>query len=185
MRPSEISRSSDSFAISLRTGSKQEITTASGVSSMMMSTPVSVSRVRMFLPSRPIIRPFISSLGRETVVTVMSLVVSGAMRWIVVTRISRAFFSAESCASCSILFNRACASCFASFSRFLMIKSFASCAERPEILSSSLRYISSCSESAASRFFIAADFSIKSFSFFSHSAAFWSTSSSFLFTRAS
>ena len=78
--PSEIRRSRDSFAISLRTGSKQEITTASGVSSIMMSTPVNVSNVLMLRPSRPIIRPFISSLGSETVVTVISLVVSGAMR---------------------------------------------------------------------------------------------------------
>ena len=45
------------------------------------------------------IRPFISSLGKLTVVTVISLVVSVAIRWIVVTRMSRAFFSDESCAS--------------------------------------------------------------------------------------
>ena len=37
---------------------------ASGVSSMMRSTPVRVSMVRMLRPSRPIMRPFISSLGQ-------------------------------------------------------------------------------------------------------------------------
>lgn len=44
-----------------------------GVSSMMRSTPVAVSRARMLRPSRPMIRPFISSLGRGTTVTVVSL----------------------------------------------------------------------------------------------------------------
>ena len=45
---------------------------ASGVSSMMRSTPVSVSMVRMLRPSRPMMRPFISSLGRGTTLTVSS-----------------------------------------------------------------------------------------------------------------
>ena len=36
---------------------------ASGVSSMMRSQPVAVSRARMLRPSRPMMRPFISSLG--------------------------------------------------------------------------------------------------------------------------
>ena len=152
---------------------------------MMMSTPVRVSSARMFRPSRPMILPFISSLGSETVVTVMSLVVSGAILWIAVTRTSLAFFSAVSCASCSILLRRAWASCLASFSRFLIINSLASCAERPEIRSSSFRYSSSCAVTTASRFFIVTRRSSQSFSLFSSSAAFWSISSSFLFTRAS
>ena len=46
--------------------------TASGVSSMMRSTPVMVSRVRIFLPSRPMILPFISSLGSCTTEIVVS-----------------------------------------------------------------------------------------------------------------
>ena len=49
----------------------------------------------MLRPSRPMIRPFISSLGRLTVVTVTSEVTSVARRWIVVTRMSRAFLSAR------------------------------------------------------------------------------------------
>ena len=44
--------------------------TVSGVSSMMTSTPVAVSKARMFRPSRPMIRPFISSLGSGTAATV-------------------------------------------------------------------------------------------------------------------
>jgi hypothetical protein len=40
--------------------------TASGVSSMMTSTPVMVSNERMLRPSRPMMRPFMSSLGRWT-----------------------------------------------------------------------------------------------------------------------
>ena len=42
----------------------------SGVSSMMTSTPVACSNARMFRPSRPMMRPFISSLGRATAATV-------------------------------------------------------------------------------------------------------------------
>ena len=41
-------------------------TTVSGVSSMIRSMPVACSRARMLRPSRPMIRPFISSLGRWT-----------------------------------------------------------------------------------------------------------------------
>ena len=38
----------------------------SGVSSMIRSMPVACSRARMLRPSRPMMRPFISSLGRWT-----------------------------------------------------------------------------------------------------------------------
>ena len=65
-------------AISLRTGSKQESVTASGVSSMMRSTPVAFSIARILRPSRPIRRPFMSSLGSCTVVTVASETTSAA-----------------------------------------------------------------------------------------------------------
>ena len=51
---------------------KQETVIASGVSSMMRSTPVRVSTVRILRPSRPIILPFISSLGSATTDTVAS-----------------------------------------------------------------------------------------------------------------
>ena len=73
MRPSPISRSRVIRATSRRVWSKEDRVMASGVSSMMRSTPVAVSRARMLRPSRPMIRPFISSLGRGTTVTVVSL----------------------------------------------------------------------------------------------------------------
>ena len=73
MRPSAISRSSVIRAISRRTPSKLERTTADGVSSMITSTPVSFSSARMLRPSRPMIRPFISSLGSSTSRVVDSL----------------------------------------------------------------------------------------------------------------
>jgi hypothetical protein len=53
----------------------------SGVSSMITSTPVASSNARMFRPSRPMIRPFISSLGSDTLDTVVSAVCSAAIRW--------------------------------------------------------------------------------------------------------
>ena len=61
MRPSWSSFSSVSRAISRRTPSKPESSTAPGVSSMMKSIPVSVSSARMLRPSRPMMRPFSSS----------------------------------------------------------------------------------------------------------------------------
>ena len=48
--------------------------TASGVSSTMRSTPVASSSARMFRPSRPMIRPFMSSDGRSTMDTAVSTV---------------------------------------------------------------------------------------------------------------
>ena len=52
--------------------------TASGVSSIIKSIPVSVSRVLILLPSLPIILPYISSFGSETTDTVVSEVWSAA-----------------------------------------------------------------------------------------------------------
>ncbi len=62
-------------ATSRRMGLNPDSTTASGVSSMMTSTPVACSKARMFRPSRPMIRPFISSEGSCTTDTVVSAVV--------------------------------------------------------------------------------------------------------------
>ena len=52
-----------SRATSRRTGSKHETTTTPGVSSMITSTPVAFSKLRMLRPSRPMTRPFMSSRG--------------------------------------------------------------------------------------------------------------------------
>ena len=68
----------------------------------------------MLRPSRPMIRPFISSFGRWTTVTVCSAVWSAATRWIAVTMMSRAFSSASSRALRSIARPSLTASCSAS-----------------------------------------------------------------------
>ena len=81
MRPSSTSFASVSFATSRRTPSKDESTTACGVSSMMKSTPVRFSRARMLRPSRPMIRPFMSSEGSSTSETVVSAAWLAATRW--------------------------------------------------------------------------------------------------------
>ena len=102
MRPSVTSFSRLIRAISRRTGSKQLTTTRPGVSSMMTSTPVAFSNERMFRPSRPMTRPFMSSLGMWTLLTVWSLVCSAAYRWIAWRMICRALSLASSWA-CSIV----------------------------------------------------------------------------------
>ena len=122
-------------AISRRTGSKPDRTTVSGVSSMIRSTPVACSRARMLRPSRPMIRPFISSLGRWTTVTVCSAVWSAATRCIAVTMISRARSPASSRARRSMDRASLTASCSAS-SRIASSRiPLASSADRPDTTS--------------------------------------------------
>ena len=94
IRPSRTSFSSVSRPISRRTGSKQDSSTASGVSSMIRLTPVTDSNARMLRPSRPMIRPFISSPGRCSTLTTLSAVCSLATRWIASTTMCRARCSA-------------------------------------------------------------------------------------------
>ena len=72
MRPSRISLAKERRATSRRTGSKQEIVTASGVSSTITSTPAACSKARILRPLRPTMRPFISSLGKGTTEVVTS-----------------------------------------------------------------------------------------------------------------
>ncbi len=78
MRPSAISLFSESRATSRRIMSKPLTMTTPGVSSMITSTPVAFSKARMLRPSRPMIRPFISSLGMSTVLVVVSAVCAAA-----------------------------------------------------------------------------------------------------------
>ena len=96
MRPSAMSLVMAIRAISRRTGSKPDRMTVSGVSSMIRSMPVACSRARMLRPSRPMMRPFISSDGRWTTETVCSAVWSAATRWMAVTTMSRALSWASS-----------------------------------------------------------------------------------------
>ena len=102
IRPSSTSFSSVMRAASRRTGSKHDSTTASGVSSMMRFTPVVDSKARMLRPSRPMMRPFMSSLGSANTLTVDSAVCSDATRWIAIVTILRARSSPSSRARCSI-----------------------------------------------------------------------------------
>ena len=83
IRPSVTNLCKAKRAISLLTGSKQESNIASGVSSTIISTPVAASKERMFLPSRPMIRPFTSSLSILNTETEFSMACSVAVRWMV------------------------------------------------------------------------------------------------------
>ena len=94
--PSSISFSSAILATSLLNGSNPDKITASGVSSIIRSIPVNVSSAFMFLPSLPIILPFISSLGRLTIDTVVSDVWSAAHFCTAYDMISFAFLFASS-----------------------------------------------------------------------------------------
>jgi hypothetical protein len=142
IRPSTISFSRAWRATSRRSGSKAEMTMASGVSSMIRSTPVAASRARMFRPSRPMILPFRSSEGSSTTETVASTTVSEARRWIAMPMIRRAFWVACSLASSSIRRIRPADSSRASFSTDLIRSRLASTAVRPEICSRRLRWSS-------------------------------------------
>ncbi len=61
---------------------------------MIRSIPVKVSSVRILRPSRPIMRPFISSFGKLTTETVVSETISAALRWIACAIKLLAFLSA-------------------------------------------------------------------------------------------
>ena len=83
IRPSEMSWCRANRHTSRRTGSKALITMASGVSSTTISTPVAASKALILRPSRPMIRPLTSSLSIWNTVTLFSIAVSVATRWIV------------------------------------------------------------------------------------------------------
>ena len=114
MRPSAMSLVMAIRATSRRTGSKPDRMTVSGVSSMIRSMPVACSSARMLRPSRPMIRPFISSDGRCTTETVCSAVWSAATRWMAVMTMSRALSWASSRALRSMARAILTASCSAS-----------------------------------------------------------------------
>ena len=94
IRPSSTSFSRVSRPTSRRTGSKHDSSTASGVSSMITLTPVTDSKARMLRPSRPMMRPFISSAGRCSTLTTVSVVCSLATRCTASTTTLRARFVA-------------------------------------------------------------------------------------------
>ena len=110
MRPSAIRRSIACRATSRRNGSNHDRMIAPGVSSTISSTPVAVSSARMLRPSRPMMRPFMSSLGRSTTETVVSMACSAALRWMASAMICWARAAAVSRASVSRRLTRLAAS---------------------------------------------------------------------------
>ena len=135
--PSSISFSRAILATSLLNGSNPDITTASGVSSIIRSIPVNVSNAFMFLPSLPIILPFISSFGSDTIDTVVSDVWSAAHFCIAYPTISLALFIASSFVLLSMSLITAAFSAVIVFSSSESICFFASSKDKPEILCNS------------------------------------------------
>src|SRR3989344_5967944 len=103
MRPSAMRFSKSALAMWRRTGSKEEIVTAPGVSSTISSTPAMRSKARMLRPSLPIIFPFTSSEGIITAVDIISGVEELARRWMTVATMSLARRSSVSPACVSNL----------------------------------------------------------------------------------
>ena len=97
IRPSATSACNAILATSRRTGSNDEMSTMFGDSSMRSVTPVDASKALMLRPSRPMMRPFISSLGSWTIVAVTSCAGWLAMRCMTAssTRLASAFRSAS------------------------------------------------------------------------------------------
>ena len=120
------------------------MTIASGVSSIIKSTPVTDSIVLIFLPSLPINLPFISSLGKVITDTVCSLVISAAYFCIAPTSNSLDFSCTSSLASASASLIYAAIS-LDIFSSTIFITAF---------LASSLLYLLIFSSSSSSCFFI-------------------------------
>ena len=141
--PSRIKFSRASLATCRRTGSKDEMTIAPGVSSMINSTPDSFSNARMFLPSLPIILPLISSFGIFTEVVSISLAVDDAKRLMLEAMISFARRSNFSAFNVSIFCIRTIKSSSYLFSTSSNKTSRASSLERRAIFSSSLSFSSS------------------------------------------
>ena len=135
IRPSVTSFCNERRATSRRIGSKPESKIASGLSSMMISTPVRDSRARMFLPSRPMIRPLISSFSILNTDTVFSMACSAAVRCMVSRIIFLASWFADILASSTMSREMIMASAVASSFIISLSCSLASNAERPEMVS--------------------------------------------------
>ena len=109
---------------------------ASGVSSTTISTPVAASRARMLRPSRPMMRPFTSSLSMWKTLTEFSIAVSVATRCMVWMTIFLACVLALSFASSIISLIYEAALVRASSLRLSTSRLRASSALRPESSSS-------------------------------------------------
>ncbi len=151
MRPSRTSFSRVSLPVSRRTGSKHDSRTASGVSSMIRLTPVVDSKALMLRPSRPMMRPFISSPGRCRTLTTDSAVCSVATRCTARVTILQARFSPSLRASLSISRMISAASRLAWFSMVITSSDFAWSAVSPATRSRTSRRFSSTWSSSARR----------------------------------
>ena len=152
IRPSVTNWWSARRAISRRTGSKADNTIASGVSSTTISTPVAASSARILRPSRPIMRPLISSDSMWNTVTEFSMAVSVATRCMDCITIRFASLLAVSLASSIMSLMKDWACVLASSFKDSIIRSLASSAERPEMVSSFS--ISCCCSLSSSSFFL-------------------------------
>ena len=152
---------------------------------MIKSIPVIVSKVRILRPSRPIIRPFISSFGNGTTEIVVSATWSAAHFWIAVTTYSFAFLFASSFALFSRSLTNIAVSCFTSSSTVLKRYSFACSEVKPEILSSSCTLFWFSSFTSASCLFNLSSRDANWFSLRSRESALRSTASSLESTRFS
>ena len=103
----------------------------------MISIPVAASRARILRPSRPMMRPLISSESIWKIVTEFSIAVSVATRWIDCTTILLASLFAVILASSMISLMYEAAAVLASSLSDSMSLSLASSEESPEITSSS------------------------------------------------
>ena len=152
---------------------------------MISSTPVNVSSVLIFLPSLPIILPFISSLGSWTTEIVVSATWSAAHLWIAFTTYSFAFLSASSFAWVSSSLTILAVSCLTSSSTVFNRYSFACSEVSPEIRSSSCTRFWLSSSTLASRWRRCSSFAVSLFSRCSSTSDRLSTDSSFASTRFS
>ncbi len=139
---------------------------APGVSSTIISTPVNFSKVLMFRPSLPMIRPFNSSLGKATVEVVTSMDWEAEKRCMASVKMSRAFFSISSFPFCSNFLILSAKTSFSSLST----------SAKSSFLASSRKSPATRSNSAIFFVWICSNSSLISFTFF----AFCASSSYFL-----
>ena len=145
---------------------------------MIISTPVNCSMVLIFLPSRPIIRPFISSLGRSTIDEVLSWAWEEAHLSITVERICLDFLSNSSEASASILLRRRTKLSAIDFSTLSINIFSASLLVRAAIFSNLANCSSLILEISSFNLLILSVLSANSCFLFSKSINFWSKSDS-------
>ena len=124
----------------------------SGVSSINISTPVAASKALIFLPSRPMIRPFTSSDSNGNAVTVLSMANSAAVRWMVCKTIRLASRVAPNLASSTMVFaNVSPSECVLALMASIIFSLASSC-DKPAIVSNCFNCCSRICDNSTSRF---------------------------------